>query len=44
MTNSTPNELESLSFDEVDFRVKNTILATADRLKVLCLKQSQLHA
>jgi hypothetical protein len=38
MTNEARNEIESLAFEDVDFRVKNTILSTADRLKVISLK------
>ena len=43
MINETRNEIETLAFEEVDFRVKNTILLTADRLKVISLKQTQLR-
>jgi hypothetical protein len=43
MINETRNEIESLAFEEVDFRVKNTILLTADRLKVISMKQTQLR-
>jgi hypothetical protein len=44
MTNDTTNEIENLHLEDVDLRVRNTIISNADKLKVLSLKQTQMRA